>query len=119
MCYVFLGTETVFRKYTLLKEGELTVSDLLQVQEQLFEARTAWYEIGLSLGINTGTLTAIRRDNSKVNDCFREMLINWLESDLEKSWKALANALKKEIVGYPSLATRIVEKQFMQLEVQI
>ena len=56
MCYVFLGTETVLRKYTLLKEGELTVGDLLQVQEELFEARTAWYEIGLSHGECKGVL---------------------------------------------------------------
>ena len=81
-----------------------------QVQDEAFEARSKWYAIGLSLGIQPGTLTTIKRDNPESQDSFREMLACWLKSaNLQKSWKALANALKKEAVGYPNLATRIAE----------
>ena len=111
--YEFLGTdhETVFGNNSLSNEGELTIRDLVQVQHDVFEARSAWYDIGLSLGIMPDTLTAIKRDNPESKDSFREMLACWLKSaTLQKSWKALINALKEEVVGYPNLAKTIAEK---------
>ena len=83
--------------------------DLALILEELYEARSKWYNIGLNLGLQADTLDAIKEENSS-SECFREMLKTWLQCDLERSWKALAKALGGKAVGRPDIAKKIETK---------
>jgi hypothetical protein len=79
----------------------LTIEDLREVQNTIWEARTEWYNIGLGLGLNQGSLSAIQYNNRRCEDCFRIMLSEWLKKiDPRPTWSALAEALESPSVGY-------------------
>ena len=40
--------------------------------------RSDWFDLGLHLRVDYGTLKAIEADNKKVKQCMREMLAAWL-----------------------------------------
>ena len=66
--------------------------------------RSRWYYIGLELGIDAGTLEAIKQSNrEKCDDCFQEMIQQWLRNDSpDPTWEQLDKALKAKTVtgGY-------------------
>ena len=76
-------------------------NDLKTVNECTYPARSKWYDIGIKLDIDVGTLEAINKDNlGKCGDCFRELLITWLRRDEPvPSWKTLTDALQSQTVG--------------------
>ena len=47
----------------------------------MWDYRAKWRVIGITLGIDAGTLDAIETDNRKVESCLLEMIITWLKSD--------------------------------------
>ena len=46
----------------------------------MWDYRAKWRFIGITLGINTGTLDAIETDNRKAEGCLIEMITTWLKS---------------------------------------
>lgn len=79
----------------------LTIEDLREVQNTIWEARTQWYNIGLGLGLSLGSLEAIQCNNPKCEDCFRDMLSKWLKkANPRPTWSALAEALESPSVDY-------------------
>ena len=90
-------------------EGELNIKNLRMVQRAAWDARAKWYNIGLELDIDPGTLDTIKRDNDNSDDRFRAMLTTWLKMVNPKpTWEALAEALRSPTVGYEHLAERCV-----------
>ena len=90
-------------------EGELNVKDLCAVQEAAWDARAMWYNIGLKLGIDPGTLDVIEGNNKDIDKQFRAMLMTWLKMvDPRPTWEALADALQSPTVGYEHLAEHCV-----------
>ena len=74
----------------------------------MWDSRDEWYNIGLELSIDAGTLDVIKRDNTKTNDCFREMLTTWLKMVQSKpTVAALAEALQSPTVGFGHLAEQV------------
>ena len=75
----------------------------------MWEARSKWYNIGLELGLSSGTLDAIKQSNHHIaDDCFRATLMEWLRnSELKPTLCSLANALKSPTVGLAQLAEDI------------
>ena len=70
-----------------------------------------WKDIGLVLGISDSNLHTIEVNNSKVEDCLREMLKLWLNKVYlvarygNPSWQALREAVRKPSGGNnPALA---------------
>ena len=81
--------------------GILTIEDLREVQDTVWEARSQWYNIGLGLGLSVGTLETIQCNNRKYEDCFRDMLSKWLKkANPRPTWSALAEALESPSVDY-------------------
>ena len=76
-------------------------NDLKWLVELLHPVRAKWYEIGLQLGLRSGDLNAINKDNP--NDCSascREMLKRWLAGVIPcPTLKALSDALRTDTVG--------------------
>ena len=85
--------------------GELNIKDLRKVQRATWEARAKWYNIGLELDVDPGSLDAIEGSNKNIEDCFRAMLTAWLKMSQPKpTGAALAEALQSPTVGYGHLA---------------
>ncbi len=60
---------------------KLSVVDLLWVMKKYHEHRNEWYNIGIALLIDAGTLDAIQQyRHERSNDCFRDMLLTWLRN---------------------------------------
>ena len=99
--------------YLLLQVEEagpsLTVNDLASVQRAVWEGRAVWYNLGLELGILSGTLDAIKLANqSDPGYCFTETLKLWLRSyELRPSWSSLARSLRAPPVGLEQLAEQL------------
>ena len=76
------------------------------VQRAAWDARSKWYNIGLELNIDPGTLDTIKRDNDYCDDQFRALLTTWLKmvTEPKPTWEALAEALRSPTVGYEHLA---------------
>ena len=79
------------------------------IQDAAWDSREEWYNIGLKLSIDPGTLDVIKKDNAKTNDCFRKMLTTWLKKIQPKpTLAALAEALQSPTVGFGHLAKQIL-----------
>ena len=52
----------------------LDLNDLGPVYEEMFEARTKWYDIGLKLRVKVDFLDSIQSQSSKPKDCLRRHL---------------------------------------------
>ena len=85
-----------------------------RVQNELYGARTKWFDLGLELELDTGILASIKKDHRDTGECFRETIIAWFDSSSAKTWSTLVNALKARPVGYEHLATKIEEKYCQQ-----
>ena len=56
--------------------------------------RSQWKEIGLSLGVDKGTLDAIERSRQHVvEDCFTDMIAVWLKSSPQPKREDLLQAI--------------------------
>ena len=83
----------------------LNAEHLTAVRSKIWGARTKWYDIGLELGIDPGTLYAIKCNNDNIEDRFREMLWKWLNKVNPQPTKTqLAKALESPSVGHDHLA---------------
>ena len=85
------------------------MKDLRKVQRATWEARAKWYNIGLELDIDPGTLDTIKNDNDNSDDRFRAMLTIWLKMVQPKpTLAALAEALQSPTVGFGHLAEQVL-----------
>ena len=88
--------------------GELSIDNLGDVLEAVWEARAQWYNIGLKLGISVGTLDSIDATSQNPGKCFTAMSKDWLKNGKSQpSWAQLAKALKSRMVGYAQLAEEL------------
>jgi ABC-type multidrug transport system fused ATPase/permease subunit len=82
-----------------LSSRKLSVVDLRWVMKKYYEHRNEWYNIGIALLIDVGTLDAIQLyRHERCDECFRDMLLTWLRSSrLEKpaTELQLINATRK------------------------
>ena len=88
---------------------DLVSGNLGKVQNLIWDARPKWFNLGLNLNIDQETLTMIKKTHPNGDDCFREMLSEWLKS-VEPSWQELLAALRKPSVRYTQLAKKIAGK---------
>ena len=81
--------------------SRLTQDDLKTIQDLVWPARSKWFQMGIQLGIDVGTLEAIRGNNhDQSEDCFTDILTTWLRGrDPIPTWKSLVNALKSDVLG--------------------
>ena len=88
----------------------LSVNELGLVQEESFNARTKWYDLGLMLKVPVNSLDSIRSQFEDKSEQLREMLKSWLKSTHKPSWVCLVNALRCQAVGEMKLAEALEEK---------
>ena len=94
-----------------LDDQSLGERDLGNVVEEVFDAHAKWYDLGLQLGVQGGTLDGIRNQFQNPKDALREMLMVWLKMvDPKPTWTALIDALRSRTVGKYQLAQALEHK---------
>ena len=89
----------------------LDASDLGGVYQAVWKARAKWYNIGLGLKIDQGTLDSIKGSNNDDGDQLREMLNVWLKRCQPKPAIAvLAETLRLHTVGHGRLADQLTSQ---------
>ena len=79
-----------------LSSPKLSVRDLSWVMKKYYEHRNEWYNIGIALLIDEGTLDTIQQyRHERFEDCFRDMLLTWLRSEKPATESQLINATRK------------------------
>ncbi|XP_064389838.1 NACHT, LRR and PYD domains-containing protein 14-like [Halichondria panicea] len=86
-----------------------TMLDFNKIYETLFEARAKWYNLGLALGLDIGTLDSIKHNNKECEDCLREAL-KQRDNTTKLTWTEIIKALRNLIVGKHQLANKIQTK---------
>ena len=90
---------------------QLSVDDLHVVMEELNEARAKWYDIGLQLRMNVGTLDAIQEQYDEPSHCLKETLTTWLKTcPSPPTWKNIVYALRSSTIGEVRLAADLEQK---------
>ena len=90
---------------------ELSPDDLITVLEELHEACTKWYYIGLTLKVPASTLDGIEAQSNDPKKCLLRVIQHWLKTvDPKPTWQALADALRSRLVEEHQLASSIEEK---------
>ena len=87
--------------------------------KELNNVRAKWYNIGLQLGVNVGTLKAIEKQYlNDPTDCLRETLTTWLTElclPSPPTWTNVVDALN--VVGEARLATDLKQKYYLSIPV--
>ena len=96
----------------LISRAELSVDDLGDVKEELYTARTKWYDVGLKLKVPIDTLDSIRSQYDDHGDQLCEMLKPWLKGAAKSNpqWKVLVEVLRSRLIGESKLADSLEEK---------
>ena len=74
----------------------LNIRDLVKILGVLKDGNfptTKWFDLGLHLHLSYNDLTTINNDYPDSNQCLRECLASWLNSDTAATWDTLANAV--------------------------
>ena len=84
---------------------------LKNVYEDLIDISHKWYDLGLQLELEEGTLENIKSDNPEsAQHCLREMLSTWLKNERRPTWQTLCAALRSRTVGAEKLASDLEAK---------
>ncbi len=86
-----------------------TMLDFNKIYETLFEARAKWYNLGLALGLDTGTLDSIKHNNKECEACLREAL-KQRDNTTKLTWTDMVIALRKPHVGENTMADKLQRK---------
>ena len=90
-------------------DKKLIMNDLPDLQIELHDVSSRWYDLGVQLRIDVGDLDNIKNDNSV--ECLREMLKRWLKQvDPYPTRNTLINALKCRVISDQQLATQLQTK---------
>ena len=91
--------------------GALNINHLVYILRATWEGRNKWKIIGIELGIPPDTLEAISRDHPQsINNCFLEMISEWLRNSREPTWEDLISALKSPLVEQQTLSAELENK---------
>ena len=73
---------------------------MCEILKHVWDFRAKWKYIGYELSIDLGTLEAIERDNnSKCEDCLREVVIQWLRSTKTlPTWITLNKIMQSKMI---------------------
>lgn len=71
------------------------IADLATVLNDIFPCRAKWYNLGLQLRIDVGTLDSFKAPYGDPGDQLREVMRTWLTTSDNPTWGAMAEALSE------------------------
>ena len=109
MCIIEKFRSIYERCISNVDTGAVGTSDLRSVRRATWDARSKWYDVGLELGIDPGTLDSIKSNNDSNESRFTAVLLAWLRTVRPRpTLTALAEALRSPTVGCGHLAEQIL-----------
>ena len=75
--------------------------------DAVYPARVRWYQIGMGLEVDIGTLDAIEADETSANKRLLKTLQEWLQNGTDCSWAALKKVMESSIVGRKDIASTL------------
>ena len=88
-----------FNLHCIIDEDLLTPNNIKEVLGEIWDYRAKWYFIGIQLDVDTGTLDAIGKNYSKVEDCLVMMIKDWLRSSPRPTRETIRVALRSKHVS--------------------
>ena len=112
MTLSYKSEHAVHHFFLFIAHTELSLDDLGEVKEELYTARTKWYNVGLKLKVPIDDLDSIRSQYNDPGDQLCEMLKPWLKGDAKSNpkWKVLVEVLRSRLIGESKLAGSLKEK---------
>jgi hypothetical protein len=99
-----------------MAEGsEVTLSqrDIADVLEELLEAQTHSFELGLKLKLEIHVLEAIHKEQISAKKCLLKVLAEFLkQTQPPPTWRVIIDALNSRVVNLPQLANRLEAAHF-------
>ena len=77
----------------------LSINNIKEVLDELWDYRARWKFIGIQLHIDTGTLDAIEKDCKTVDDCLLMMIKDWLRNSPRPTREIIKVALRSRHVS--------------------
>lgn len=78
------------------------------LHDELYDIRGKWYDIGVQIGVDVGTLESIKNEYGDGGDALRQVLTHWLKR--EPTWEPLFKALRSRPVRALTIANTLQRK---------
>ena len=92
----------------------LGITDLATVHNDTYMCRAKWYDLGIQLRVDVGTLDCFKVQYSDPGDQLREVLRTWLTTSESPTWVALVEALETSVIKEARLARELQQKYSSQ-----
>jgi hypothetical protein len=90
-----------------------TQRDIADVLEELLEAQTHSFELGLKLKLEIHVLEAIHKEQISAKKCLLKVLAEFLkQTQPPPTWRVIIDALNSRVVNLPQLANRLEAAHF-------
>ena len=98
--------------------GHLKITDLKDVVSALWEARAKWRDIGRCIGVDEGTLDAMKGKDDGEN--LSDLLSHWLKgvhnpkekNSKPRTWRTLIKALREKVVNEEAMADKLEKEKY-------
>ena len=80
--------------------------DLSLLVKDLNPVAAKWHGLGVQLGLDDGELGNISGDGGRVQACFRDMLVEWMNNETPTTAAVIA-ALRRRTINYCALADQL------------
>ena len=88
----------------------LGINDLTTVFSETLPCRAKWYNLGLQLRVDVGTLDSFKVQYSGPHYQLTQVLETWLTTSDNPTWEAMVEALKSPVIGEARLAMELQQK---------
>ena len=95
----------VFFAFTI-SGSPLGIADLATILNDIFPCRAKWYNLGIQLRVDLGTLDCFKH-YCDPSDQLREVVRTWLTTSESPTWVAMVDALKSPFIGETRLAMEL------------
>lgn len=88
----------------------LGIAGLATVLSELFPCCAKWYNLGLQLQVDVGSLDRFKVQYTDPGDQLREVIKTWLTTSKNPTWGVIVEALKSPIIEESRLAIKVQQK---------
>ena len=107
---VLVSVPVFFFLASTISGAPLGIADLATILNDTFPCRAKWYNVGIQLRVDVGTLDCVKVQYDDPGDQLREVVKTWLMSSKNPTWGGLITALKSPVIDESLLARELQQK---------